>query len=266
MLEGEHIEALTKLGITLVQSKVFFAIARFGCSTIHEISESSKVPRQDIYRIVSELQEMSLVEREVASPAKFRAVGMEEASTILLERKKQEYDKLKRLREDFLQNLNASGQSNSIQKDNENQILVVKGREALLNRTVESLKNSKSCVRIATTQNRYLQAMSYLEEIYKKKFHEGLICRVVMEKPVDETAFLASVGAISESPNLEFRYVRKPLKANVSIFDSATALAAMNVGTAWLYSPVMYTNHPAFLAMFQDYFDGLWKTGGHARS
>jgi sugar-specific transcriptional regulator TrmB len=49
VLEEESIGALVGLGLALVQSKVFSALAESGCATIHGISELSNVPRQDIY-------------------------------------------------------------------------------------------------------------------------------------------------------------------------------------------------------------------------
>jgi sugar-specific transcriptional regulator TrmB len=87
VLEEESIGALVGLGLTLVQSKVFLALVNSDCPTIHEISMLSNVPRQDIYRIVSELQELSLVGKIVAKPIRFQALPIEEACAILLKRK-----------------------------------------------------------------------------------------------------------------------------------------------------------------------------------
>src|SRR5690606_37785132 len=106
MLNEEGVDALTSLGLTLVQSKIFLALSKTNYATISKISDLSKVPRQDIYRVVSELQKMSLVEKILTKPVRFQAVTMEEAWKILLERKKNEYDRLKRVQKEFLREFN----------------------------------------------------------------------------------------------------------------------------------------------------------------
>lgn len=259
MLNEEGVDALTSLGLTLVQSKIFLALSKTNYATISKISDLSKVPRQDIYRVVSELQKMSLVEKILTKPVRFQAVTMEEAWKILLERKKNEYDRLKHIQKEFLREFNKETQI-SVPED-EHQFSIIKGKEALFKVIKESMSKSKKSVDVVTTQKRFLQSVNYLDSLYTQKLCEGVTCRVVTEKSVDEKAFIYSVKDIYNSPHLELRYTLNPPKAIAVLFDQKLALVALNVNEALLKSPIICTTNEAFLTMFQAYFEKTWNTG-----
>jgi sugar-specific transcriptional regulator TrmB len=84
--EDEDIEAFKTLRLTLLQAKVYLAIVRLKEAKIREISKSVKVARQDIYRVVAELQELGLVEKVIATPCRYEAVPIRQAAFILLKR------------------------------------------------------------------------------------------------------------------------------------------------------------------------------------
>jgi sugar-specific transcriptional regulator TrmB len=85
-VQDEDVEALTSLGLTILQAKVYLALVKSGSSTIREISKTSDVARQDLYRITSELQKLGLVERVIANPTEFRAIELTGGISILLQR------------------------------------------------------------------------------------------------------------------------------------------------------------------------------------
>jgi sugar-specific transcriptional regulator TrmB len=101
ILDDESIEAFTALGLTLVQSKIFLALSQLKCASISQISELSKVPRQDIYRTVAQLEELSLVKKILTKPVRFEPLAMDEVWELLLKRKREEFSKLKQVRKIF---------------------------------------------------------------------------------------------------------------------------------------------------------------------
>lgn len=260
MLEEENIEALTSLGLTLVQTKVFLALTKVKDATIHEIADLSGVQRQDIYRIISELEELSIVEKMLTHPTRYYGIGISEAINMLLQRKKEEFGGLQQKSQNFLQRLEGNKPVNLHEK-NEHQFYVVKGKTGLLRNIMENFSASKETVYIATTQERFLQALHHLRPLYQQKLAEGLNCQVITEKPSNKEAFFTAVGNILDHPGLTLKFAPTPLKANLVIFDNSKAVAAMQTGESWLKGPVIYTNNPAFLSMFQDYFTKAWKNG-----
>lgn len=259
MLE-EEVDALISLGLTHVQSKVFLALAKSDCATVSSISELSKVHRQDIYRILAKLEELSLVKKMLTRPVRFQAVAMEDAWSILLKRKKEEYVRLRTIQKKFLQDFNKERQAASLEKG-EYQFSVIKGKDALFKTIKENFIKSNKRIDIATTQERFLQSLTYLDNLYEKKLQQGVSFRVVIGKPANEKAFLNSIKDIAQYPNFEFKYTYSSPKAITVIFDEEAALTAMQVNEALLKSPIMYTNNPAFIAIFQEYFTKVWSMG-----
>jgi sugar-specific transcriptional regulator TrmB len=259
LLQEENVEALTGLGLSFVQSKVFLALVRSDCATIKNISELSKVSRQDVYRVVSDLYELGLVKKMVSKPARFQAIAVENACAILLNRKKDECQKMELTKERFLRDFNGKKKPFSNGKDD--QFFVVKGKEALLCSIRENFVRSRIKVDMATSQERFLQALSFLDVLFAKKLHQGVKVRVVTEKPNDVEAFLDRVDYFLQNSLFELRFVPHSLKANVTIFDNREALVTVQVGDALLKGPVLCTVNSVFLEMFCVYFDKMWNIG-----
>ena len=88
-------KTLRELGLTLSQARVYLALLRLGKhSTVKAVSVFSKVARQDVYRTLTELRELSLVEKVISNPALFRAIPLQETTAILIERKNQRTQEL----------------------------------------------------------------------------------------------------------------------------------------------------------------------------
>ena len=53
-IQDKAIETLTGLGLTVLQSKVYLALAKEGKSTVKGIAKTSNIARQDLYRITQQ--------------------------------------------------------------------------------------------------------------------------------------------------------------------------------------------------------------------
>ena len=57
MLQDNDAQLLNELGLTILEAKVYLALAKTGKTTIATISKTSKVARPDVYRTLAKLQE-----------------------------------------------------------------------------------------------------------------------------------------------------------------------------------------------------------------
>ena len=62
MANAGNIQTLIRLGFTGNQAKVYLALVDREFSAVKEIQKTSNVPRQEIYKILSALQEMGLLQ------------------------------------------------------------------------------------------------------------------------------------------------------------------------------------------------------------
>ncbi len=63
MSNGENMDLLLGLGLTVNQAKVYLAILKLEKSSVSQIAKLSKVRREDVYRILPSLEILGLIER-----------------------------------------------------------------------------------------------------------------------------------------------------------------------------------------------------------
>ena len=72
-------QTLLHLGLTASQAKVYLALLRLATDNKGTtIAKFADVPRQDVYRLLAELQQIGIVQKTLARPATFRCVPPEE--------------------------------------------------------------------------------------------------------------------------------------------------------------------------------------------
>ena len=75
---------------------MYLALCRYGTLNTKELSKCTKTAQTDTYRVLTKLQGKGLVEKIIRTPAKFKAVPIETSIESLLDKKKVEYDDLKK--------------------------------------------------------------------------------------------------------------------------------------------------------------------------
>ncbi|MCW4000164.1 MAG: hypothetical protein NWE93_07985 [Candidatus Bathyarchaeota archaeon] len=68
-------QALTKLGLSLYQAKVYSALAALGPSGVADIQKLSGVPRTKIYEVLDQLLDMGAVEYQSGRPVFYNAIS-----------------------------------------------------------------------------------------------------------------------------------------------------------------------------------------------
>jgi hypothetical protein len=65
MFQDQDVEALTGVGLTTLQARIYLTTASLEKATIKTISKTANTARQEIYRAVAELQEKGLIEKVI---------------------------------------------------------------------------------------------------------------------------------------------------------------------------------------------------------
>ena len=89
-VEQEATQILNRLGLTSSQAKVYLTLLKLEQATAKTISNTSKVARQEVYRVLVELEENSLVERIIAVPTEFKPISIENGLSFLIGEKRKE--------------------------------------------------------------------------------------------------------------------------------------------------------------------------------
>jgi sugar-specific transcriptional regulator TrmB len=138
----DPIAALQRLGLSKYEAEVFVALQQVDSGTASEIDELADVPRSQVYGAADDLAERGLVDVEHASPKRYRAVSLEEASEQLrrdFEREQERaFDALADLEGDF-----------DAGEERQEAIWTVRGREAIDARVASFVEDAEATVRFA---------------------------------------------------------------------------------------------------------------------
>jgi sugar-specific transcriptional regulator TrmB len=258
MLQNEDIEALTSVGLTVLQAKVYLALATLGQETVRTISKNAGVARQDIYRISSELQKLGLVEKVIAAPNEFKAIPLTEGISILLQRVHEErvesHKKIVKLMRRYKD-------SNVKANFKESQFILVPEKELRL-RMRKIIENTQTSIDTITTLNNFRYDMPDFDRIFKKALKRGVKFRFIIDIPENANSLPEISMALTKNPLLKIRYITTSSLCALSICDKKESIIAISetCGIGINKTPALWSNNPCFLRIAQNYFEMTWTT------
>jgi sugar-specific transcriptional regulator TrmB len=255
-LFSEEVEVLMDLGLTSCQARVYLALCHFGTLDVKTISKHSKVPRQDCYRVTSDLQELGLIEKTISRPVTFKATEVEKGTAILLRRRKNETEKLTSKTEDLLMNFETKNNQVQLGKP---EVVLVPGKEAIIDRISCLITKSQNSIDVVSSWKRFSHVLSFAS-VLEKAWSRGVRCRFVIEKPPKNRGSKLILDFSAKTRFCPVRFVPFPPNTVISIYDNKEILIVLNPEEDLLESPALWSSNSSIVAAMRDYFDILWLT------
>ena len=243
-------KTLTDLGLSLRQTKVYLTLVKFGILTIKEISTNSKVPRQDVYRIVSELQERGLIEKHITIPTSFHAIDLDSAVKILLETRREKSYEIEEAAKKILDKHQKMGYS-FLESRAPSRFVLIPAGKIFAQRVNEAIERTKTKIDFLFFQEAFPTAYSYHGEIWSKILKEGIQIRWIVASKTED---LPKISV--KNPCGEFRFIVKSNVAPIGLYDEREAIIATTTNVP--LDPCLWTDNRPLIAILQNYFDILW--------
>jgi sugar-specific transcriptional regulator TrmB len=120
-------------------------------------------------------------------------------------------------------------------------------------------EKAKTNMQLITTKKRFLQGISNFLETYESLFKRNVETQIIVNIAGETNSFETNkLNLLKKYPNFSLRTISQS-KANILIIDKREAIITLHPKVDLGASPVLWTNHPEFIAIFQDYFQELWK-------
>ncbi len=259
----DHAQALLHLGLTTSQAKVYIALLRLATDSKGiTIAKFADVPRQDVYRLLVELQEIGLVQKTIAKPATFRASPPEEAVDILLRKKLGDFSQLKLEADNFVSNVkNFFGSYNSEPaiSDNE-QFTLVSEREALTYRSRILIEKTQVSLNDVTPFSELVPWLTILSKALNDAMNRGVKIRWITEKPQKLTQLPQYMEQHIKSGRFKLRFIDHAPKAKIGIYDSKEIILGMYTDSAFARSPALWSNNKSLVSIAESHFEASWKS------
>jgi len=253
----EHVETLTRLGLSHRQARVYLALLISGTSTAKAISRVSKVPRQDIYTVMPALEKMGLCEVAIAKPAMFRATPLRKGVELLMQHKRAEYEEMQVKTTNLLDELEHYNRGTRFQEDKTEFFLLPKMQERVL-MIEEAINNATSAVDSFTTPKIFRQVLVSSKETLMKTLKRGITFRFLVEDLKSRDSQLEIPQAALKNPHFEIRYVTVPVPAAAVLIDKKEVFFGTTID--FQNATYLWSNNPYLVGIIQNHFETIWNS------
>lgn len=253
----ETADILADFGLTKTQAKTYTALVALGIGSASEIAKTAKIRREEIYRIIPDLEKCGLVTRRLKAPRKFSAVKPDVAIEILNKKKlrtmKEEIDRLKHRQADLALKLKTIELP---AKDDDPSVEVISQVDSASAKLTDMARNAKNQIDIiAPLQNLELVYLNRSSKLVKK-IVQSIKMRIITGSceadAVAKGRFLQTKGDA-----VELRQMNQ-LPFNLLIVDDKEAMWSRN-GLVKDVPSIFWTNDPTQIAILKASFESMWQ-------
>ena len=257
IINDKDVEMIQSLGLTAGQAKVYLALVGLGAANIHSISRSSDVSRQETYKIVSKLQNMGIVDRILTSPTTFKAIGIKQATSILLQQMKNKITEAQKNTEELLNKFEKT-EIPTFQKDS--QFVLISNRERILATSNSLFQKAQTEIKAVGPWYVYTQNIFKNLEKIKEALKRGAKSKIVISEPENQKV-LEEIQLFSEkNPKVSLKYIQSTSPLTFLMIDNEEIMISI-IGKPTSderKDTILWSNNPVLLQLAQSYFEMIW--------
>lgn len=256
---------LTHFGLTKTQAKIYITLLALGVASASEIATLSKIRREEIYRIIPEMEKRGIITRKLKTPRKFAATKPETAIQVLtkikLKTMKEEIDKLEQKQAELVSRLKTT--ELPIERENCS-VEVLSQQDSAFVKLRDMAKNAKNQIDIVTP----LQNLTIIYVNRPRKLMEKVLKSVkmrILTEDCELDVFTKKILQFSEANDnpIELRQVEK-LPFNLLIVDDKEAMWG-ETRPKNEDSPIFWTDDPTQISILKASFESLWQKSSNIR-
>jgi predicted transcriptional regulator len=248
-------QKLTDLGLTKMQAEVLLALRMFDCAAAKDIAKITQIHRQEIYPVLTELQNLGLIERKIGIPNKYKTMPLSKILTLLLERKTKWMSELQKTTTELIQKANIETESKVGTQQEDYDFTLVTGVERF-SQELHDWETTAQTIDYVIRFDRFSYQMAERLKVDTWKFREDAKIRLVTcSRP--ESVY----AGLRKPQNWEIRNIPFVTPVDIGIYNGKRAhLAIFSNRDNILQTEVgaLTSNNPCFVQMLQNYFDVLW--------
>jgi sugar-specific transcriptional regulator TrmB len=258
-LDDNDISTLTMLGLNGAQAKAYLTLIRLGPAKAKEVAKAASIARPDIYRIISKLQELGLVEKVISTPAIFQAAPIADALIILFRRRAIQNEKLRK-EAAILQSHYREIEKAAAKKERESsQFVQIPKKEPIVLNIQKLAENAKNKICYMIPLKKLLPMIINYSDIFKRALERKVKVEIITEKP-EKNELLNVISELNRDPKFEIRLISSQLTVHFGIFDNERILLSTSAKSSFAEAPAIYSNNPDVLELARSYFETEWIT------
>ena len=255
----ENAKLLSEFGLTPYESKVYLTVFQLGLTTAADISKAAKIRREEVYRTLPKLEKLGLVEKVLGRPARVRALPIEDALSILINRKEEEASReisnLLAKKDLILESVDKIKPEIMNVKESTHFTLVTE-KDALEKRIASLIKYAnKSIEFVDSFEKAFRFVLTFAEELLDAT-KRGVSVRIVTEFPDSAKLIPDSLKEYVPETSFHIKYC-EDLPGNYIIYDGTQALITTAIGSTQPAGGTLWTDDKSLIKIVKSDFNQL---------
>lgn len=248
------IKILLDLGLTLLEAKIYYVLVLNGPLLAKEIAQKSGVSRPDVYRTLLKLLNLSLIEKVICKPSKFKAISPENGINILFNRKKNKLEDVETKSKSFIEKFKNNTINSPITFDSN--FILLPHKELLIIKIQNAVKKSQKSIDVITVSSRLQHSFNFLSEDLHNAWARGVKGRVIIEKTDANQKKL--IRMVWKKPKANLKEIENVPSNIIAIYDKSEVFIFTKLSSDFKESPALWSNNPRLVSLAQFYFETLW--------
>jgi YesN/AraC family two-component response regulator len=250
---------LALFGVTNTQAKIYIGLNALGVASASEIASLSEVRREEVYRVMPELEKLGLVTRKLGTPRRFLAIEVKAALETLTKAKREameeEITNLMRKKVELIAQLKTTTR---LRPEEDSSTEVFSENMSVLAKLVQMIKKAKRRIMLVSSLEQVGTVLVRKIEKTIEMNKNQISTQIITDNSwLNETHTLKLMRSKIADKQIELRHVEM-LPFNLLIVDEEEAIwgefQPRNAG-----SKTFLTNDQTQIGLVKMAFDNLWE-------
>jgi len=253
-LSESQIKALSDFGLTATQSKLYLSLNIIGASSVKDITEFSNTPRQDVYRVLNELFEIGLVEKEITTPTQYRAIPINDCLNLLTERLTKKTKEIQLTAHKTLNHLT----KNLPLKKEPCKIILVPNKEPIALKSRDLLNSVQENLMVISPPNKLFPWLFEQKCLFQKALKRNVKLRLITKRPANEKALQQTIQTLNENSNFKIKYLPQTPAVSFSLYDTKRIILELSAKEGYTKSQAIICENSSLIELASSYFELNW--------
>lgn len=244
MMKENLVQDLKEFGLSEYEAKAYLALTLHGPLPASLVSDFSKIPQSKIYEVLKSLNSKYLAEFWDGRPLKYKAVEPIFALRKMLNQKKMKIDNLKEKTISLIKELKPF-------KENGFSSWSSKGKTACLEKASEMISKARKFGFAVTS---HFSRYPSLDEAYVNALRRGVKIKMLGTSVMDKDKKARASWYLRKGAEIRIL----PLCSQITIGLVDDNETCIRIDNNSLDSDVVWSNNPALVNIFNNYFRELW--------
>ncbi len=256
LLKEDDVKALVDLGLSPRQANVFLVLSRLKSSNARAIGTASRQARQDVYKVLDELLQLGLIEKELGTPTRFSSIPIHDACSLLPGRKVKKAAYLRR--ESKILERDLQGIDLELVHDDDRKVLLVSEGDTTFLRMKKSIESTRKTIDAIAPPKFLGQGFFLLAEALEKALRRGVKIRFIIHilDKMDSQFTVPSV--LAENSSFKIRAVLNHTISRFCVYDNKEVTVMLSSNIDFAKSSLLWSNCSSLVDGYQDYYESLW--------